>query len=437
MPLFPKERDDPRILSDGNIVENTSITKGVFSREKYKKATSNLFLFANGKPIKVQYYSSINFDGNTDTNDLDLFSLSNISKLRKINDLILKIESDFQFQLNTEESNSSLTGEASIYLSFDIKIGDFFIYEMSDQSYGIFVITGKSIGTHLQDKFYTITFKLRDILTEEILNRINSRVERTDIYNIKNINKGESITIVQDKYNQIKLMESYKKNILKYYLNLYYKSSNIYKKDVFDPYLVCFINKFIDFSETNKVFIVEKNLIKDFNESIFGILLDKNRIDIDFVKKRILKTDIIYNEYDIGINPLHNTNILRLTDNKEDGLYIFSEEFYEQDDVKEKQDVLDDLDDSEDILDINQQLKDVIIEGEKITDIEYNISDPLEKLILNYINDRKLNIDDFINNHLRLYKLDKVNTKIDTFYKLPLYMFIATRTIEDLRRGHH
>ena len=387
MPLFPKERDDPRILTDQNIIENTSITKGVFSREKYKKATSNLFLFANGKPIKVQYYSSINFDGNVDSNDLDLFSPSNRSKLRKVNDLILKIESDFQFQLNTEESNSSLTGEASIYLDFDIKIGDFFIYEMSDQSYGIFVITGKSIGTHLQDKFYTITFKLRDILTDEILNRINNRIEQTDIYNIKNINKGESITIVQDEYNQIKLMENYKKNILKHYLNLFYKSNNVYKENVFDPYMVCFINKFIDFSETNKVFIVEKNLIKDFDESIFGILLDKNKIDIDFVKKRIYKTSILYSEYDVGINPLHNSSILKLTEDKEDDLYIFSKEFYDQDNIEEKQNILDNLEDSDD-LDVNQQMKDAIIESEKITDIEYSISDPLEKLILNYINDR-------------------------------------------------
>ena len=440
MPTFPKERDDPRILTDQKIAENSNINKSIFSRDKYEKATSNLFLFSNGRPIKVQYYSSINLDGNTDSNDSDLFSESNRNKLRKINNLVLKIESDFQFEL-TEELDSSLSGEATLYLNFDIKIGDFFIYEMNDKTYGIFVITNISIGTHLQTRFYTITFKLRDILTNEILNRINNRVEKTDIYNVNNINKGESITIVQNEYNQIKLMESYKKNILKHYLKLYYKSgnlNNIYKEDIFDPYVVFFLNYFIDFQETNKIFTVEKNLIEDFDESIFGILLNKDKIDIDYVKKRVRENYINYSDFDLGINPLHNTDILRLSDNINDDLYIFSEEFYDQDKIKEKQDIIDDLDDSEDILQINQQMKDVIIESEKITNIEYNISDPLEKLILNYINDRKLNsIDNFIEDHLKLYKLNNVNTKIDPFYKLPIYMFLASRTIEDLRYGRY
>ena len=441
MPIFPDEKNNSKILTDEKIAENASINKSVFSREKYEKATDNIALFSNGRPIKVQYYSSINLDGNTDSNDADLFSESNRSKLRKINNLILKIESNFQFQLNTEESNSSLTGEATLYLNFDIKIGDFFIYEMNDKTYGIFVVTGKSIGTHLQTRFYTITFKLRDILTTNILNKINKRVERTDIYNIQNVNKGETITIVQNEYNQIKLMESYKKNILKYYLNTYYKSgnlTNIYNEGIFDPYVIFFINHFIDFKESNKIFTVEKKLIEDFDQSIFGILLDKNKIDIDFVKKRIKKFNVIYSEFDISINPLHDNSALKLTDDTDDSLYIFSKEFYDQDKISNKQDIIDGLDDSEDILQVNQQVKDVIIESEKITDIEYNISDPLENLILNYINDRKLdNIESFINDHLKLYKLNNVNTKVDMFYKLPLYMYIATKTIEDLRHGNY
>ena len=441
MALFPKERDDPRILTDNKINENASINRSVFSRDKYEKATSNMFLFANGNPIKVQYYSSINLDGNTDSNDSDLFSESNRSKLRKVNDLILKVENDFEFQLNPEESNSSLTGEASLYLNFDIKIGDFFIYEMNDKSYGIFVITGKSIGTHLQTRFYTITFKLRDILTNDILNKINNKVEKIDIYNIENINKGESITIVQNEYNQVKIMETYKRNILKHYLNLYYVSgnlNNIYKENMFDPYVVSFINHFIDFKETNKIFSVEKNLICDFDESIFGILINKDRIDIDYVKKRINNGNVNYTEYDLGITPLHNKKVLKLSDNENNDLYIFSKEFYNQDRIKVKQDVIDALDDSSDILQVNQQIKDVAIESEKITDVEYNVSDEFENLILNYINDRKLdNIDNFINDHLKIYKLNNANTKVDTFYKLPLYMFLISRTIEDLKRGKY
>lgn len=217
---------------------------------------SNLAGFSEGTPIIVTWFHSMESLADTQNTYSDLSFISNSvnTSFLRINGFEIRLSAPFEYSYNQQQTESTLTGEASIYPGFIPNMGDLFIYALQPGQLGIFKVnsaprrlTIKKLSSHV------VSFELIKLLDNDELDKLLERVRDTAWFDKQRFLNETAALITSDDVKDLDYMSQKFSELLYFFHSNFYDEyslkSYVDADGVYDPYLVGFMKSFISTEE--------------------------------------------------------------------------------------------------------------------------------------------------------------------------------------------
>lgn len=287
---------------------------------------------SEGSPIIVTWFHKLDSlaDHQTTFSDLSFISNTVNQSYLRINNFEIRLTAPLEYSYEQQQTQSSLTGEASVYPGFQPLMGDLFIYALQPGQLGIFKInaaprrlTIKKLAAHM------ISFELIKILGTAELNELLTRVRDVAWFNKQRFLNETAALLTSDDVKDLEYMGEKYAELLHYFHTNYYDKYS-YKSYVspdgyYDPYLVNFMQSFIPSEHIDGDFIIQ--LLPDaqnMDRSFWMKLRDPKIVNwSNYVSDYYIDTytsDIV----SYMINSLINKTYLKLTTVTDSNVIVYS-----------------------------------------------------------------------------------------------------------------
>lgn len=352
--------------------------------------------YSSGAPIVVVYFSTIHNRGNKQSHTSDYsVNLNNIHKAYdKIMDFPIRLNGEFSVSTDEETNETTVEGVGKIVAGFLPSVGDVFLYEIYPGQIGLFIVSNVTpLGLH-REAAYETSFVLKEFVNNETIAKFEECTIQTYYFTTQN-QLGESVALLtRTDYYDLQKVIRLRNEMINYFIEIFYDKDyqSIKRPDnVYDPYIVNFVNKIVSFEECPNYPL--KQLTGEHEYSIQSIVDDFVEGIKLFNPHRITKYIVIKKQYTLlsaVTNTLNGKSILLLNEEGEN-YYMFSELFYQND-----------------INNIN------LI--------------PYEKFLLSYLSSKIIPIPELLTYINQLPTLDKM----EQFYRIPILIYLCNIIISNI-----
>lgn len=214
--------------------------------------TEKVFTYIDGVPWPNTFYTQ--WMDNTDVvgNSGDILDPT-LKQYTKINNYEIRVTQPLSPSTDTQLGTSTVSGVSNTYPGVVPMLGDIFIGMIEDGSVGVFEITNVEKGSHFRGTACTITYQLKEYLTDTTFAHYDSFVINELYFDVTKLDSGSNPLFTKSEYDRIDNIDAIISDLVEGYIEAYYSVNletflvpqhNSTKK-VYDPFLVEFWNKYI------------------------------------------------------------------------------------------------------------------------------------------------------------------------------------------------
>jgi len=299
-------------------VKDTFINRTAIAPDTYPEIYGSMLQYTSGVPVSVEYFRKRGPYINNQS--IDTSYSSERSAVHFSFDLIhnfeIRIDGQLDIVIDTESTETMITGKAFTYAGFKPNTGDMFEMKLIDGSIGLFAVNLTEPMSISRSTHYQISFHLDSMITGESDARIRESVT-DELYFDKQYYFGDEVTLLTDtSYNQLKELVRIRKAIISRLMNKFYNvgEKTIIRPDsTYDPFLVEYLLNKISVSDNRRDLCqLSTPMIRDFDSSIWATFISQD------VGKLIYTgyTLHIYRQYlfDAGISNVDNFRMVSFID---------------------------------------------------------------------------------------------------------------------------
>lgn len=444
-------------LSDTHFVINTFNNRTAVNTDRRAQIVDDLKGFANGSAVEVTYYKQTFAESDTKgiPKDADTKMDRTHKSMLKIHGFELRMLGSLSFEHDSSDNVVRVSGEAVTYPGFEPSQGDKFIMEVDNGKWGEMDII--EVPTRMAVKsgtYYKIQFSLVHWMSEERQKILDDFVFNEAWFDKQRFLNEPGALLYHAEYVDMKFFELQSAQMVVYHVNKFLDKQLMFTymrpDGVYDPYVVDFCLKTIDFNEAG---CVAAQLFRDapcIETSIWRALLSET-VPLAAVPTSSVVAKRTLGSKTVMINSLLNKKYVAFEPGS-----ISLLEFFEQEDGEvpgegddpcgglepgdfagdpDKDRIMGDV-----LLHIHPHFRECVLTccgdccccGDTVTDdtnsaLAYLLdgSDEWKTLIRSFLRYRKINVD-FLRNCIKgVYKLDP----IEQFYKIPILVFLARTTV--------
>ena len=277
-PVVLKPADEK--LVDQKYVDDTFHNATAVNVDRFPQVVKDLRGFADGKPITVLYFKEHYSETDIKGRHYTVESTNNVhNSVLKIYNFEIRLSGSLEYNHNTEDAFSELTGEAFTYPGFIPEEGDRFIYEISIGRYGLFRVVRPPVRTSIRaSTYHKISFALTDYLTEEKMREYEAHVVDCAYFDKQRFLAEPGALLLHDEVVEIEYCKKQRAKMINYFQSKFLDDQIMYSymrpDGVYDPYVTDFMRKILDFSETGVMVTQLYEGAPFMDESIWSALLD-------------------------------------------------------------------------------------------------------------------------------------------------------------------
>lgn len=247
---------DEQALIQDRVAQQTFLNNTAVNDDNFKNELSLIAGYPEGSIVLVTYYSrnSPLTDVRSDIVDILTPAKDDVHvDLTEIRNFELRISGDFNFEFLADVNRSKLSGEAITFAGFVPRIGDFFLYQLRNSKIGVFYITDIQRLAIGQDTYHKINFNLAMYLTPDGRDRLRHQTTSQLYFDKTKFLAGNHALLTSQGYIEQKDLRHIRKEIIQNYTDRFYttdKSSFIRPDGLYDPYVVEYWNKKVDYLDS-------------------------------------------------------------------------------------------------------------------------------------------------------------------------------------------
>lgn len=304
----------------GQLLDNQDYVANTVAATKTTNETSDLAKViaaysSYGQNITVTFFHTLNSDTQQRTWNTDFSqTLDNVhySYLR-IDNFQMKLSESLQFNYETGETRSQLTGTALLYPYFCPNQGDLFVYTVDDSTgqMGLFRIYEAPERLSIKaSTVHQIKFILMSYLTKEQLLKLNECVDDVRVFDLTRYLNDDGALLTSGEANLMGQANNAINTLLNAYNSEFFDTQlfNTYidSECLYDPYIVEFITKVIPLSKMPGYPTQLKSNPINWKRSFWFKLLDPAAVPDSILISKCYKVLQEVNYRTAGINALAN-----------------------------------------------------------------------------------------------------------------------------------
>ena len=452
VPEVLPEPDD--IYSKREYAKNTFNNQQAINIDRRAQIVNYMKGFAEGSPITVTYYKDQNpetdIGGKLKISEFDMNDV-HYSYLR-IHGFEMRLTAALSYEHDRENGQESrLTGEAICYPGFRPEMGDRFTMEIDHGTIGLMTIDEIPERTAIRSSTYhRIHFWLTNIMSDEVQQALDNRVRDEAWFDKKRFLNEPGALLLHDEVVELKFLHKQYHQMASYYISKFFERkvyrSIIRPDEVYDPYIVDFLHQIIDYRSMGGLPIQFMEDAPYMDVNIWRAILKET------IPLRAVPTGAEIKKLGIGstysrLNALINKNYLCFVDSPSvaklgddaDGDGVPDGFEQDADDILDMEtnagnDMIGDL-----LIHLHPHYNECLFFGESATagsDVAggfgflYSGSQEHQDLLTAFLSKRDINLKALRICIENVYNLPPM----EQFYKMPLYMFLAMRAIEYIRK---
>jgi hypothetical protein len=236
----------------------------------------------------------------------------------------------FNISWDEELAESKSTGTSLIYPGISPLVGDVFIYKIDTARYGLFQVTSTTPTSIRTQKATTITFVLNKIIGVSDVEALNLSSTRVFVFNKSGYVNGTQILLYEDTLITAESLARYRRSLISYYLDTYYNTTYFTlfgPNNLYDPYLVAYLNKTWDTSESPRS--IDQLICSPINEkySIWAYLTNRD-LPFNLIARYVTTSNRELGSSDVFTTTNLNAPHILLGREQTDETYLFSNAFY-------------------------------------------------------------------------------------------------------------
>lgn len=480
---FATEKNNPSALKSSPVnesivqpsvdtKENPNLTKlpevlpqpdDIFAQRSYVKSTFNnqqainidrrgqvvqyMKGFAEGSPLTVTYYKDQNPETNVGgKNKISEFNMNDVHfSYLKIHGFEIRLTAPLSYEHDKENGQENkLTGEAICYPGFRPEQGDRFTMEIENGITALMTIDDIPERTAIRSStYFRIHFWMTNRMTDELNEALEKRVRDEAWFDKKRFLNEPGALLLHDEVVELKFLHLNHHKMISYYMSKFFERV-VYKSlmrpdSVYDPYVVDFINQVVDYREMGGLPI---QFLKDapfMDVNIWRAILKET------IPLQAVPSAVIIKKHGVGttytrLNALINKNYLSFVESPSIASIGSSDDTEATDDntildydTDHNSDMIGDL-----LIHLHPHYNECLFFG-NVTGSSDSVggfsfllagSDQHRLLLETFLNMRAINLKALHYCIERVYELPPM----EQFYKMPLYIFLAMKAVEYLRK---
>lgn len=357
LPVIPK-RDIPKDDDDdsktdvtlNDPLEDYAYSNNQFDLYNFNSVTQldnfiELTGYMRGSRITVMYFQKQSNSGDTRTDIADSPTMRNVSTrvYMRIMNYEITLTGPFEYNWDSEQNQAEIKGSAILYPGLIPQLGDRFITNIDTGECAVFTIQNVSQSSYqASNSTYRIDFTIFSHVDQEEIQTLMASTYTTRYFSKKNYLGQGFALLEEDAYRDTKVLKNYRGILANYYYQKFF-DPNLQSyvlghggRQVYDPFIVEFINRIIPFEVLPyKGIQLTQHCSEIYKKSIWSILLQNNLNCIVGVRPYAYYERLrpyVYSPYITGLLGheyiMLSEKPLPLHDPCED-TYVFSKAFYD------------------------------------------------------------------------------------------------------------
>ena len=262
--------------------KDTFINRTAIIPVAYPEIYGTLLSYSEGVPVSVEYFKKRVPYINTQTIDTS-FSLERAAvhfSYDLVHNFEIRIKDQLNIVIDPETTETSITGEATIYPGFKPNAGDAFYLALPDAKVGVFVVdlvTPLSInrGTN-----FAISFHLYSYIDAQLDAKLRTAVVEELHFDKQSYFSDEAALLSDTSYNQLNSLLTSRQSIVRFIVAKFYNvdEKTVVRPDgLYDPHVVEYLTNKISITESRSDICQLSNLYNDrFEKSIWYSILNND-----------------------------------------------------------------------------------------------------------------------------------------------------------------
>ena len=237
------------------------------------------------------------------------------------------------YEHDQEDHISKCSGEAFTYPGFEPELGDRIVMEIGDGLYGCFEITKPPVRTSMRAAtYFKISFDFTHYVDEEYSRILDEGVTDVAYFDKSRFLNEPGALITHDEVVEMKYMDNNRVKMIKYFTAKFLDDKIMYTymrpDSVYDPYVVDFLMKILEFDEIGGRSVMQLYHDAPFMEtSIWRAIMDPN-VPLEAVPSAASRTLYSLGSKSVLANSLINKYYVRLV--KSTSLADYLKELFDQ-----------------------------------------------------------------------------------------------------------
>lgn len=214
----------------------------------------------------------------------------------KIENFEIRVTSPLQNSPNNEEASQAVSGVGIIYPSIVPAYGDIFLADIGDGQTGMFSIREVTQKSRLRDTAYEIEYDLVNVVTHELLQKLEDAVVVRHYYERSYADYGANPKLDIEQHGLFKRITTWQDKITKHYFDSFYSQEYdtflvpMPGMVVYDPFIVEFIQKLWSVDDLDKMRylrVYDRDTSKNkFLRTIWDVIANTDNYMLATVKKK-------------------------------------------------------------------------------------------------------------------------------------------------------
>ncbi len=400
--------DALQIVEERNKVHCSYDNATVLNSVRDKDIIDGLKDFISGTPIKVQWYNRMHssIDDSSLTTSISFMSSSVNTSLMLIKDMEILLRASMEYSFDEATNISTIKGSASMYPGFTPSIGDVFLYHITPGDIGIFRVSNNPRRLSIRNNTsYIVDFTLVKKLDDDDIDALRERVRETMYFSKQRFLHTDGGLLTEQEVVDLKYIHTKIEYLKKWYDEAHYnKGLNTFMKNeqLFDPYVVLFFKKAIDtYSQGKYINTPAGSAVgKHWERSVFAHILGEGIGASPILRSH--DTECRYGGWSSLITMLQDRSVVELVPD------------IEYDEMPELAQ-----------LDVDAYISPGILSLDAMAVSEF------DKLVTLWINNKALSYDTW----KQLVDAVDALPPEESFYVVPIYIYLGMRLIAALERG--
>lgn len=332
--------ESPTIPSDAlatmPFISDSALNKFAIDTSTYAETTKQLLGYIKGKRATVTYYRLLNNEGlynRTNVSDLANARHINHTEYQKIVNFEITLAKEFDFEVDQDKTNVTITGQSMFYPNTNPGIGDMFLMPVGDGRIGLCRVTSVVPTTWRTDRNYNVGFLVQEFLEHGVSIPMEASVTLISYFDKANYFGGTSALLSEQSYVQLGRLKEQRIILSRMFHQMFFDTSrnSYFRPDgLYDPWVVLFMCSKLRMED---VFQRPKNLLgqarSDYQNTIWARLEDSHNNTLYLLQGSCLVRPYDQTLMGVFVTELMDRGIIYTTSTSEDfDPYVFSELFY-------------------------------------------------------------------------------------------------------------